>query len=269
MVSRYTVVQYVPDPVADERMNIGVIAYDEHGVHSRFLSRWDRVESFGGEDVSFLKDFAAEVARSGSAGQLPLAMGRRTIDASIIEKIVVNWRNSIQLTDPRSATIRAEDLLRSVSDRFLRAPAPRKPRVADRRRAAKLGFEALRKQVPLESIERGERLPGRYTTHEFEIVVRNGSVVEAARALSFEVSEAKVLQDQIDAAAWAIEDLRGVSGEQGELPELSVLAIPPRTSSKTYNSARDLLTTLGAKVVLPDTMESWAVGVAGRLEAHR
>lgn len=58
MVSYYTVVQYYPDPIADERINIGVMAFGDGRVRSRFIQDWRRVEQFGGEDISFLHDFA-------------------------------------------------------------------------------------------------------------------------------------------------------------------------------------------------------------------
>ncbi|MBD2294685.1 DUF3037 domain-containing protein [Anabaena sphaerica FACHB-251] len=29
MASKYSVIQYVPDPIADQRINIGVIAFDK------------------------------------------------------------------------------------------------------------------------------------------------------------------------------------------------------------------------------------------------
>ncbi len=55
MASFYTVVQYVPDPVTDERVNIGVIVAAEDTVQSRFLSNWRRVKQFGGTLESWLR----------------------------------------------------------------------------------------------------------------------------------------------------------------------------------------------------------------------
>ena len=59
MTSHYSIVQYVPDPIADERINVGVIATGENGtVRVRFLGHWQRVHQFGRGDVSFLQEFA-------------------------------------------------------------------------------------------------------------------------------------------------------------------------------------------------------------------
>jgi len=51
MVSRYSIVQYVPNPIADQRINIGVLAFDDNRVCVRFLSNWERVKRFGMEDI--------------------------------------------------------------------------------------------------------------------------------------------------------------------------------------------------------------------------
>ena len=58
MPSRYSIIQYVPNPIADERINIGVLAFDENLVKVSFLKNWQRVKDFGGENIDFLQDFA-------------------------------------------------------------------------------------------------------------------------------------------------------------------------------------------------------------------
>ena len=58
MPSNYAIVQYRPDPASDERLNIGVIAWDADGAHAVFVDTWERVRSFGGCDIGFLREFA-------------------------------------------------------------------------------------------------------------------------------------------------------------------------------------------------------------------
>ncbi len=60
MTAQYTVVKYVPDPTIGERMNFGVITWDESRMCSRFLENWHRVQAFGREDIKFLRNFARE-----------------------------------------------------------------------------------------------------------------------------------------------------------------------------------------------------------------
>lgn len=70
MASKYSVIQYVPDPIADERINIGVLAFDHDQVCVKFLQSWERVRNFSRTDISFLHDFAQRMQESAEFGLL-------------------------------------------------------------------------------------------------------------------------------------------------------------------------------------------------------
>ena len=65
MATNYTVVQYVPDPVADERVNVGIIAWNETEIKLHFVSDFKRAQRLG--NVSMLpaidqvKDYLLEI----------------------------------------------------------------------------------------------------------------------------------------------------------------------------------------------------------------
>src|SRR4051812_34186562 len=105
MPARYTVVQYVPDPIADERINIGVIAFTEDRIVPRFLHDWSRVRRFGGADVSFLKAFARQLHEEVSPALFLDGFERAVgnVNAGSILSASENWMNSIQLTAPRAS----------------------------------------------------------------------------------------------------------------------------------------------------------------------
>ena len=105
MVSYYTVVQYYPDPIADERINIGVIVFGDGQLRSHFLQDWRRVEQFGGEDISFLHDFA-----------------RRTEawDETTLKDCMGRWKRSIQFREPLPSLLEPENLLDEMARLFLR-----------------------------------------------------------------------------------------------------------------------------------------------------
>jgi len=48
MVSFFRVLRYYPDAVTGERINVGVIAFNDEQVVTRVRRGWDRVASFGG-----------------------------------------------------------------------------------------------------------------------------------------------------------------------------------------------------------------------------
>src|SRR5438552_11668042 len=101
MSTTYTVVQYVPDPIADERLNIGVIAISGDRARARFLANWTRAERFGNASVHALRDFARQIDEA----TLPdLALrglgGRVELSEARLQEMAKRWVNSIQFTTP-------------------------------------------------------------------------------------------------------------------------------------------------------------------------
>lgn len=111
MASFYVVVQYVPRPTNDERINFGVFTYDTAGVHTRWLTDWRRVEAFGNGDITFLKEMAARF----NADPWPI---------DLIKRAANEWANCIQLTKPRPSTLPAARLLEDIAPVMLVETAP-------------------------------------------------------------------------------------------------------------------------------------------------
>ena len=51
MATFYSVIQFVPDPVADERMNAGVVVFGNGRILVRFVENWGRLQRFSNQDV--------------------------------------------------------------------------------------------------------------------------------------------------------------------------------------------------------------------------
>jgi len=124
----YTIIQYVPDPVIDERINIGVIVVDGDRLICRFVSDWRRVRAFGGEDITFLQEFARQIERDTARN----SESRRTrsgssdqpgFDEHRLLQMANRWINSIQFTEPRASLLDADVLLEEVARRFLKTPS--------------------------------------------------------------------------------------------------------------------------------------------------
>ena len=57
MSARYSVLQYLPDPLAGESINVGLIAWNENRVRTRFLRDWKRVQCFSRDhEPAFIKE---------------------------------------------------------------------------------------------------------------------------------------------------------------------------------------------------------------------
>src|SRR6266700_2867713 len=83
MPTTYTVVQYVPDPIADERLNVGVIAVSGGRARSRFLTNWRRAERFGNASVGVREARERVQRRHALAGLL---------DTHFLDAVVGNGR---------------------------------------------------------------------------------------------------------------------------------------------------------------------------------
>jgi hypothetical protein len=265
MEARYSVVQFVPDPVADERINVGVIAFgpgDE--VYARFLRNWSRVRHFGTKDIAFLQEFAKSVTEATSETTLPGLGKYEPITEALVERMV-NWNNSIQLTEPRASLRPAAELVDEMARKFLREPPRRTRGFRDRRAAVALAKNMVREALfdqagagAEDLVKTHYTLQGNLDEHQFDLAVANGLVLSAAQGLSFEVPPTGELAKDIDATAWAIDDVK----KKDRTVPLAVIALPPKTKSRTFERAVRVFEGLKADVVLEEDVPDWASDVA-------
>jgi hypothetical protein len=262
--AHYTIVQYVPDPIAEERVNIGVLAYSGENVQSRFITRWDRVKSFAPGDITFLKDFARQMnpPRLTQFGFQMENGAPPKLNEDEIDEMIEGWRHSIQFTAPRGSTLTPEELVKRMAGRFLKAPSERKPRARDKRAAISLAANQLGLAVrekglqPGEVLKKGYPIAGRVEIHQFDLGLANGRTYLGAQALSFEVPQDRTLERDLEATAWAIDDVRA---KHKNLP-LAVVVLPPHApgKSKLFGRAQLLFGKLGAELVTEGQVPSWA-----------
>jgi hypothetical protein len=126
MTSKYSVIQYVPNPISDERINVGVVAFDEKNVKVHFLSRWERVCCFGAaENIDFLRDFAHRMEEAAEAGLLlPGDEAGKVPKHERLTKIAKGWINSIQFTEPRGSLEDIDSLIEDIAKTYLLEIAP-------------------------------------------------------------------------------------------------------------------------------------------------
>src|SRR5437016_5244403 len=105
-VSYYAVVRYVPDPIRDERINIGVVVTGQTGefAGAKFTHDFQRAKSFGAEDLGFLKDFSKMLEDLTVQPQLRLELEKEpSWDLTTIRVVHQQWGNAIQFGEPRAA----------------------------------------------------------------------------------------------------------------------------------------------------------------------
>ena len=271
MPSHYTLIQYRPDPANDERLNIGVIAWDADGAHVVFVESWEHVRLFSGQDVAFLREFAQSMQ-----DRLPEEMA--PIVDELTEELVQRWigevAHSVQLTPAQGAPEDAKKLISSLAARFLYSPPPRPKKGRDRRTAASHAYRAVKAAVhskqrkgadPLVRLRRP--LEGKLGEHVFDVVLADGKPLAAVDAISFEVRSKANLQREVDATAWALDDVRRLNKDM----PLAVFVLPPTNAEaeQVFREASKTFKALGAKVMQDEpAMARWATRQARRLPTH-
>src|SRR5437899_1710203 len=128
MPSQYCVVQFVPDPIADERVNIGILAFDDKKVRSVFLDDWRRPLALAGPSVMPLR----KVIRDLELGSVDDAQeqllqshgGTVHLTSELIGRFAERWSHSVQLTPPRGSLADVDTVLEEMSQLMLRQGTP-------------------------------------------------------------------------------------------------------------------------------------------------
>jgi hypothetical protein len=276
MATYYTVVQYLPNPLSGERMNVGLIAWSAGRIAARFIDDWRRVQSFGGEDIEFIRDFVRRVSEAAEEHQ-PMLTGfgdSRRLDEDRLKQIVGSWTHSVQFTEPRTSLKSPEEVLNELGPIFLRPTHRRVNKGRDRRTAAALVAHSVWTSVMQvvekpahELLKRSYPIKGKLDEHPFDVVIANGKPFFAAQGLSFEIADTRTLDKELQATAWAITDVR--RGHR-DFP-LAVLTLPPigKLGSILFDRAQKVFHGLGATVAdSPDDIERWARRLAKKSLVH-
>jgi Protein of unknown function (DUF3037). len=275
MASKYSIVQYVPNPIADERINIGVVAFDDNDVRVQFLHNWSRVQAFGREDIHFLRDFAKRMNCAASEGLLfPGDEPDGTPKHERLKKLARSWINSIQFTEPRGSLDNVESLLEDIAQTYLVNLVYLKTK-RNRQDAAKITSSIIRKTLISydekpelkEMLKNDFLVKGSHKEHKFDAVVANGQPYFAAHGISFEVHPPESLQDSI---SWMISD---VKESDPKLP-IGIVALSPKQEWPDYEKLNEMYQTtistyksLGAEVLQENQVQPWAAHTLDKLVA--
>jgi hypothetical protein len=125
MASYYSIIQYVPNPIANERINIGVLIFDDKEIKVKFLKNWNRVKNFCIGDITFLRDFESQMQKAVSQGLL--FPGDSLLDQprqERLQRVSESWMNSVQFTEPNFSLKPVDKLLEDSIKKYLIEPAP-------------------------------------------------------------------------------------------------------------------------------------------------
>jgi Protein of unknown function (DUF3037) len=251
MPSYYSVIQFVPDPIANERINVGVVVRDESGngdVH--VLNNWNRVRGFLGADPVMVRALIEDIVPT-------------LVSVAAMKEVSSGWAGSIQLTTPQRSPRDAESLLETMSARMLTDSEIHEPHQTKRtvaREAQNRLAAAIKARADLPEnyvhVRSNQPFLGRYLTHTADVSLHNGQGLLAAKSISFIQSSSSFLAKEVELSFWALEDIRNHQPDVA----LAVLAAPPTRPElqEQFETARELYRQIDAPVVPLSTMRQWA-----------
>jgi Protein of unknown function (DUF3037) len=244
------VIQYVPDTVTNERVNIGVSILSDGKAVTHFLTDWARVRQFADRDIQFLKDLKHE---------------SRHWDEKTVRRLSHQWTGSIQFSQPRFTLLAPDEALIDGLQRYLFERTVQTRGYRDKASVVKATRQQIR--AKLESIwgsvgvallkTKTPKLLGEASPYQFDITVANGEPYFAAHGISFEAPENKHLDKEVWSTSWL---LQAVKEQTPEFPVAIVVAPPqPKNdSTEMFKRAVDRFQDLGAKVLEENEVADWA-----------
>lgn len=266
MGSKYSVIQYVPNPIANERINIGVVTFNNEQVRVQFLQNWERVRHFGMENIDFLKDFTERMHDAVKSGLLfPGDEKNDTPNYERLMNISRDWINSIQFTEPRGSLEDVDSLLEDASSNYLIEPSSQKPKIRDRQVAARITISKIKKVLQhyiqdkndaKELLKTNYRLRGNHDDHKVDVFIANGQPYLAAHGISFEEIQENVQRS----LCYMILDVKASNPNLA----IAIVTLPPikdvdnyQELEKNYRQTTSIYEELGANVLQEDEVENW------------
>lgn len=258
------IVQFVPDALTEERINVGVIAFDKQAVECRFLSNWQRVRCFAGEEIEFLKDFAHEITKQLS-GTSPLDLGAgkdlgqgRALTPELLIRMSRDWAGAIQFTTPKSSTRSRATVLNWAASRLLIDPhAPKTLKsVTDsemRNNVLKIVQRQAKQFLLPESadslLHTDYAWRGKLEEHIFKAALANGHNLAGFDAISMNNPARGIIQ--ASRIKWALSDIRQ---DDKETP-LIVAVHPPKEDLSEYRTLLKTIKDLRGEAIPEDEAE--------------
>lgn len=258
--SHFSIIQFVPDSFADERVNIGLVVIGEDSGFARAIfpeaaRRAQRLAATPpiGAIERLRRELDARSSEHGSQQRLPFG-GALSLDDLV--RYHDQKANALQFTDPKPSSAEPAGLLKRLEAMYLR-PLPQ------RRRAR--GVRAVRGAIRrvFATVGAGDMLQpdfvirGSHDEYTFTYGLVNGSLQHVIQATSFQKKDQGQVRDDLYSTAYQFEDLRR---NKILVPMSLVVAATP--VGDLISTARSILTDVQASLVLESELEDWAKSAA-------
>jgi hypothetical protein len=270
---RYSVVQYMPDPIRQEVFNVGVVVAQGEQVVAKVVptSQANRLKALGYDrDLAFLKDLEGELNRGTRHEQVELPEGQTAWTVADLERAAKEWGGTIRFSPMRPGRIQADrDPLEVMYAKIVptRIPIARGPNRSSVKRRVREGLvRVLSRRYANEADPKGlihssQRVRGKLEEHVFDYGIANGKPLHLVKTVSFDVDNRDALADELDATKWAIVDLQNA---KSRTPPLSVVAAGTRQGA-LREQTEDVLTKLNTRLFGESEIHDWETFVEDSL----
>jgi hypothetical protein len=256
-IGYYSLLRFVPDPVRDEAVNIGLFLVDAHGRYSRFDGEVPRGLLRGmrrSKEVGALEHWIEQAKNVyAPVGEKPLVPGEAVIDRRLLERWAAQFGASLRVTAPTIATGESlADLWNELYGRLVsrqnrplaRVEEEIAPTLAahltpsdERDRVANALVRTMQKwhNFDQDRIQLQGLFPGRKARHQADVAVVNGTVTAVAKALPL-ISGTE--QDHIAARALLLDAAFDLPNE---VVKLAIYDEPPAERVALLDESRSVL----------------------------
>lgn len=256
-LSHYSIVQFVPSPERDERVNIGLLLVSPELRYA--AAYFDDPQRRGhrlapSADLAFLEDVRREFAPlMYSRPQLALDHVEAQWTRGRLQQLHEDAGNVVQFTLPRAAI--TEDpaaLLNELRAKFLGDIV-----VRPRARSVRAIQGTIRRAF--DAVGRGDDLKpdfpvrGRHDSYVMPFALQNGRTQQLIDTLSLRRADAKQIHVDIQAAGYRFHDLREAHYASG----LALVVAAPSPTHELVRLTADVLEEFRAQVVLEDHVDPW------------
>lgn len=120
MSCKYSIIQYFPNPINGERINIGIVVIDDNDtIKLTFLTNWNRVKAFAidSNDITYLFGCVAKFEKLAAQNVFYVRDDRTNLQRLLF--VINNWHYLIQFTDLRGSLDSIDALLLALVKEFL------------------------------------------------------------------------------------------------------------------------------------------------------
>jgi len=260
MAAFFSIVRFVPDSVANEAVNIGLLVASGTRVEVRTLSDWDRVKHFAGAAWREARRLVEELEQDPKT-----FLGLTQVDvADDLRAATARWTRALQFSDVRASLDTLDGVMTSLEPMVLVGQRGDMLPLQSRRvvvvrtvyRAMSSAFELRFERKARGLVKQHARVSGHRTSHKLDVGVVNGSIYAGAFALSFSTVQPERQWKDTDAVAFAVDDLRAT----GLSAPLCVVTDVPSCdgAEEAYRRADHLFAGMEIERVAVQNVDEWA-----------